>query len=134
MSISSWPRHAGGSATHERGGRQPCRFRKFLLVVGGDQRLIEIDYAVVADLVKSQRHNDCRASRRLGERQVPAAESIAVQLGEEMSTAWSLAHAVTHHARTLLTSATTEDWDLDPPRRERLSAAYRLNVQRVDGG
>ena len=42
-----------------------------------------------------------------------AAESIAEQLGEDVATAWGLAYAVTHHARTVLNSATIEDWDLD---------------------
>ena len=42
-----------------------------------------------------------------------AAEPFAVQLGEDMATAWGLAYAVTHHARTVLNSSTIEDWDLD---------------------
>ena len=37
----------------------------------------------------------------------------AEQLGEDVATAWGLAYAVTHHARTVLNSATIEDWDLD---------------------
>ena len=42
-----------------------------------------------------------------------AAEPFAVQLGDDMTTAWGLAYAVTHHARTVLNSSTIEDWDLD---------------------
>jgi hypothetical protein len=42
-----------------------------------------------------------------------AAEPFAVQLGDDMATAWGLAYAVTHHARTILNSSTTDDWDLD---------------------
>jgi hypothetical protein len=42
-----------------------------------------------------------------------AAEPIAEQLGEDMATAWGLAYAVTHDARTVLNAATTENWDLD---------------------
>jgi len=42
-----------------------------------------------------------------------AAEPIASELGDDMTTAWGLAYAVTHHARTVLNSATIEDWDLD---------------------
>jgi hypothetical protein len=42
-----------------------------------------------------------------------AAEPIASELGEDMATAWGLAYAVTHHARTVLNASTTEDWDLD---------------------
>ena len=42
-----------------------------------------------------------------------AAEPIAEQHGGEMATAWGLAYAVTHHARTALNSSSTEDWDLD---------------------
>ena len=42
-----------------------------------------------------------------------AAEPIALELGEDMSTAWGLAYAVTHHARTVLNASTTENWDLD---------------------
>ena len=30
-----------------------------------------------------------------------------------MSSAWGLAYAVTHHARTVLNTSTTEDWNLD---------------------
>lgn len=42
-----------------------------------------------------------------------AAEPIAVQFGDDMATAWGLAYAVTHHARTVLNASTTKDWDLD---------------------
>jgi hypothetical protein len=42
-----------------------------------------------------------------------AAEPIASELGGDIATAWGLAYAVTHHARTVLNSATIEDWDLD---------------------
>ena len=42
-----------------------------------------------------------------------AAEPIALELGGDMATAWGLAYAVTHHARTVLNSATIDDWDLD---------------------
>ena len=42
-----------------------------------------------------------------------AAESMAAELGDDMSSAWGLAYAVTHHARTLLNTSTAEDWDLD---------------------
>ena len=42
-----------------------------------------------------------------------AAEPFALELGEDMATAWGLAYAVTHHARTRLNAATVEDWDLD---------------------
>jgi hypothetical protein len=40
-------------------------------------------------------------------------EAAATALGEDMATAWGLAYTVTRHARTLLNSATVEDWDLD---------------------
>ncbi len=42
-----------------------------------------------------------------------AAEAAVTALGEDMATAWGLAYAVTHHARTVLNASTTEDWDLD---------------------
>jgi hypothetical protein len=42
-----------------------------------------------------------------------AAEPFALEFGEDMTTAWSLAYTVTHHARTVLNSATIDDWDLD---------------------
>ena len=41
------------------------------------------------------------------------AEPFALELGDDMATAWGLAYAVTHHARTVLNSSTIEDWDLD---------------------
>ena len=42
-----------------------------------------------------------------------AAKPFALELGEDMATAWSLTYTVTHHARTVLNDSTTEDWDLD---------------------
>ena len=42
-----------------------------------------------------------------------AAEPIAVQFGGDMATAWGLAYAVIHHARTVLNTSSVEDWDLD---------------------
>ena len=41
------------------------------------------------------------------------AEPFALELGDDMPTAWGLAYTVTHHARTVLNAATVEDWDLD---------------------
>jgi hypothetical protein len=41
------------------------------------------------------------------------AEPLATQLGEDMTTAWGLAFAVTHYARATLNAAAIEDWDLD---------------------
>jgi hypothetical protein len=42
-----------------------------------------------------------------------AAEPFALEFGEDMATAWSLADTVAYHARTVLNSATFDDWDLD---------------------
>jgi hypothetical protein len=65
----------------------------------GDSRADQFDYAAERLIRTHDR--------------ILAAEPLAAQLGDDMTTAWGLAYAVTHHARATLNAATVEDWDLD---------------------